>query len=250
MGKQRSPKQLGKFLAYVLGRRPDEFGLIPDSDGYVKIKELLKAICEEEGWSYVRRASLNEVLVTLPDSPIEIEDNRIRAKNREQVPEQTYSESPPKLLYTCVRQKAHPFVMDKGIFPQGYPNVVLSSDRNLAERMGKRSDQSPVLLTVQAAKSMDMGVVFFQAGECLYLADFIPQNCFTGPPLPKQKEDVKSQEKPASKPEQKFPGSFFIDLTEEKKHKKQAERKRKRKDITKEKEKRRLRKQKKTWTDL
>ena len=40
MSQQRSPKQLAKFLNYVLGRRPDEFGLVMDKDGFVKIKDL------------------------------------------------------------------------------------------------------------------------------------------------------------------------------------------------------------------
>jgi len=46
----RSPQNLAKMLAYVLGRRPDEFGLIPDAEGFVRIKDLLKALHEEEGW--------------------------------------------------------------------------------------------------------------------------------------------------------------------------------------------------------
>ena len=45
---QRSPKQLAKFFNYVLGRRPDEFGLVTDKEGFVKIKELIKATNEEE----------------------------------------------------------------------------------------------------------------------------------------------------------------------------------------------------------
>ena len=44
MSLQRSPKQLAKLIDYILSRRPDEFGLVPDKDGYVKIKDLLKAV--------------------------------------------------------------------------------------------------------------------------------------------------------------------------------------------------------------
>jgi hypothetical protein len=59
MGKAKSPQSLAKLITYILGRRPDEFGLVTDTEGFVKIKELLKAITEEAGWKYVRRSDLN-----------------------------------------------------------------------------------------------------------------------------------------------------------------------------------------------
>ena len=82
MALQKSPKKLAKLLDYILGRRPDEFGLVTDSDGFIKIKEVLKALSEEEGLTYVRRAHLDEILITLPDPLIEIADNSIRAKKQ------------------------------------------------------------------------------------------------------------------------------------------------------------------------
>ena len=61
----------------------------------------------------------------------------------------------------------------------------------MAERIGKRVDHAAVLLTIQVQSSVDQGVVFFKAGEYIYLADFIPAQCFTGPPLPKDKPAIK-----------------------------------------------------------
>ena len=34
-------------MAYVLGQRPDEFGLVPDEKGFVRVKDFVKAISEE-----------------------------------------------------------------------------------------------------------------------------------------------------------------------------------------------------------
>ena len=64
MSKRKSSEKLAKFLHYVLGRHPDEFGLVPDADGWVKIKELLNALSEESGWGYVRTSHLNEIMLT------------------------------------------------------------------------------------------------------------------------------------------------------------------------------------------
>ena len=214
MALQKSPKRLAKLLDYILGRRPDEFGLVTDSDGYIKIKELLKALSEEEGLSYVRRAHLNEILITMPDPSFEISENSIRAKQRQHLPAHVYAPTPPKLLYHCIRQKAYPHVYTKGLHPSGYSRVILSSNLSLAQRMGKRIDRSAVLLTVQVQLCLDKGVVFYNAGEALFLADFIPKGCFTGPPLPKEKPVAAKPDVP-QKPEHRIPaGSFFLDLEE------------------------------------
>ena len=189
MSHKKSPKELAKILAYILGRRPDEFGLVPDSTGYVKIKELLKALSEEEGWRYVRRSHLDEVRLTQANPPIEISDNLIRARDRESLPARAAADDLPKLLYTCVRQRAYPFVSTKGIM-KSEGDIVLCADREKAERIGKRVDQKPVILTVQVQKSLQRHVRFFSGGGDLYTADSIPAGCFTGPPLPKEKLDL------------------------------------------------------------
>lgn len=182
MTKQRNPKQLAKLIDYILSRRPDEFGLVLNADGFVKVKEFLKAVNEEEGLGYVRRAHLNEIILAVPDHSFEISNEMIRSKIRDRLPHRRFAMDPPKLLYTCVRQKAYPHVHEKGIRPTGYPQVVLAASREMAARIGKRSDHSAVLLTIQVQHSLDQGVVFFQAGEAIFLADFIPAQCFTGPP--------------------------------------------------------------------
>jgi RNA:NAD 2'-phosphotransferase (TPT1/KptA family) len=72
-------KKLAKLLDYALGRNPDEFGLVPDGDGFVKLKELLKALHEEDGWKAVRKAGIDEVMYSIADPPVEINKDRIRA---------------------------------------------------------------------------------------------------------------------------------------------------------------------------
>lgn len=209
MGKQQTPEQLAKLLDYVLGRRPDEFGLVPDSNGYVKIKELLKAVTEEDGWRYIRRGHINEVLLTAREKVIEVQENRIRAVNRQRLPERQVAGELPKLLYTFVRNKAYPVVLEKGVMPLGRGKVVLSADKEMAHRMGKRIDADPVILTVSVQQMHDQGAMFLSSGEGLFLTATIPPGCFTGPPLPKEMADKKTKASipPASAPKQ--PGSFF-----------------------------------------
>ncbi len=212
MAQNRSAKQLAKLINYILERRPDEFGLVLDQNGYVKIKELLKAIHEEDGWKHIRRSHLDEIMITLSDPPFELSENLIRARHRQRLPEHVLVKDLPKLLYTCIRQKAYPYVADKGLSPLGAPFVILSSTREMAERIGKRIDQAPILLTVNVQQSLANGVAFLQAGEALYLTDFIPANCFTGPPLPKDKPLVKKPVTADIPAQQRPAGSFFVNM--------------------------------------
>jgi len=250
MGQLKSPKQLAKFISYMLGRRPDEFGLVPDTEGFVKIKELLKAICEEDGLRYVRRFHIDEILITLPDPPIEISDNLVRAKFREHLPERIPESNPPKLLYTCIRRKAYPFVMDKGISPIGRRHVILSSEKKLAEKMGKRIDQIPVLLTVQTQKSCNNGVIFLQAGDLLFIADTIPVGCFTGPPLPKEKPEPKKGDTSKKENPKSLPGTFLMNLPDEKDRKKRSKHERRRKEIAWKKERKKMKRKKENMWDI
>jgi len=203
--------QLARMLAYVLGRRPDEFGLVTDAQGFVKIKELLKALEEDESIRHVRRGHLDEIVATMPDAPIEISEGRIRAKDRTQLGPHAPAENLPKLLFTCVRRKAYPVVLERGISPGSFPLVVLSSDREMACRIGKRSDGSPVLLTVSVQQAREANVRFLSSGGSLFLAEEIPPSCFTGPPPRKIYEEAPPREPPKAPSAPKHPGSFFPD---------------------------------------
>lgn len=244
MGHPQPVERLAKFLDYVLGRRPDEFGLIPDSDGFVKIKDLLKAINEEEGWGWVRQAALNEVTVTLPEPPVEIAGGRIRAADRSQLPERAPAMEMPTLLYTCVRRKAHPVVVKHGVSPLGGgDSVVLAESEEMAERLGRRIDAAPVKLTVNSDQCVNAGLMVEKYGDGLFLVGELPPHCFSAPPLPKEREDAKKADAPTAPARPKTPGSFFVDIVdpEEKKHMKREQRK---KDRRRDKDRRQQRRQK------
>ncbi len=243
MGLKKDPKQLAKFLAYLLGRRPDEFGLVPDRDGYVKIKDLLKSLSEEDGWKYVRRSNLDEILLTLDDRPFEIDDNRIRAADRSALPQSAPAdvENMPPLLYTCIRKKAYPAVAGKPVRPSNVHGVLLTPDQDMALRIGRRIDSNPVMLTIHVQTCIDSGTLFMQSGEQLYTAPEIPAEGYTGPSLLKEKKealknDKRKQDKEKENSKPFTPGGFFLDLDKTKEEKEYEGRKRRKKDIEREKD--------------
>jgi len=209
MGKRRNPKQLEKFVAYVLGRRPDEFGLVLDDQGWIRLRDLVRAISEEPGWGYVRKSHIHEILITAAKKPVVLDDERIRAADRDDIPHREEGVSPPKLLYHCLRRRAHSAVAEKGIRTSGQAELLFATTKELAQRMGKRRDTEPVLLTVQAQRACEAGIKFLKYGEFIYIADHVPVEYFTGPPPPQveRKEARKPGKEPAAMAEN-LPGSF------------------------------------------
>lgn len=211
MKHSRNVDKLSNFLAYILGRQPDEFGLVPDEQGYVKTKDLMKALAEESGWRYVRLSHLREVIHTTRLPVIEVDSDRIRAVDRSRLFAPIIPESLPKLLYYPIRQRAHPVVMEKGLLPDTAGHrIILADDLTLVQRLGRRIDPAPVILIVNSAKAIENGATIWRFGNHVFLSDRLPVGSFNGPPLPRQRTAPQKAEKPAAP---STPGSYLLDLT-------------------------------------
>jgi putative RNA 2'-phosphotransferase len=215
MAAARKLPRLAKLLGYVLGRQPDEFGLVADAEGYVKIKTLLQALAEEKGAGLrIRRGDLNELLVSSQDAAIEMDAERIRAIDRARLPRPESCDRWPGQLFVCIRRRAHGRVLEHGIPAPEPPGVILSVSREMALRIGRRRDPDPVLLTVQPQALVQAGAAILRYGTHLFLATALPPGAFTGPPLQKEKPRAAKAPPPAVKTEP-HPGSFYLKLEPE-----------------------------------
>jgi putative RNA 2'-phosphotransferase len=220
---------LSKLMAYILRHRPDEFGLVLDEDGFISLKELLQAIAEEEGWSYVRRSHIMEVASTSERERFEVQDERIRATYGHSLPHRIHYEpaAPPTILYHGTRRRAYPHILHRGLDPMGRSYVHLTTSPELAMRIGKRRDPQPVLLEIQAQRASEEGVPFYQANPLIYLTDHIPPSYINGPPiskvLPEQKRPQKRTPQKEEEPplERELPGSVLLNVRMEPLHKKE-----------------------------
>jgi putative RNA 2'-phosphotransferase len=200
-------------MAYVLGHRPDEFGLVPNAEGFVTYKDLLKAVHEEPGWHYVQRSHINEVLMNVDRSLFRIEEDRIAAVERHwQIELDRPAELLPKILLTPVRRKAHPVVMEKGLKSATGRYLVLSPDEEMAERIGRRIDQKPVLLQISTAAAEKGGAPFYAFGD-LFLSRELAAGFIVGPLVSKEvKESPEAGPAPVRpKPADFAPGTFTLD---------------------------------------
>jgi putative RNA 2'-phosphotransferase len=178
-------ERLSRFMVYILGHRPYEFGLVPNQEGFVALKELLWAIHEEPGYTHVSQGNVHEVLLSEDRILFETKDKQIRARDRHwELDLINPVQSLPKLVYLGIRRKAHPVVMEKGLRAIKGRYYPFSSDRHKALRIGRRRDQQSVVLEVMADKAHLEGTLFFPFGN-LFLADEIKARYIAGPPVPK-----------------------------------------------------------------
>lgn len=209
-------KTFAKFLAYILEHNPYEFGLIPDKDGFIKIRDLLQAINEEEGWRHIKKSHIDELAYSLPEAGILVNETHIKSNNSVHYNKPIYAGIMPGEIYTPIRTKAHYHALTKGLSPSGGGYVILTSRPEVAEKIGRRKDKSPVVLSINSDQAEQAGVMFYKAGNEIFLAGFIPPESITGPPLPEKlkaeilQESRKSSGNRSQKPPP-VPGSYIPD---------------------------------------
>ena len=207
----KNARQLAKFLQYILGRRPDEFGLLPDDHGYVRVKELIKVLHEEK-WHQIRPGHLESLPLHVPQTGIEMDGNRIRACARDRLPVLSAAPTVPKQLFGGIRRKAYETTQRHGLVPQTHPTkVLLYADRELALRIARRRDAEPVIVTVRTTVAQRSGIEFMCFGDTIYLADGIPANCCRLPRRPKRAAMARSTRKAQTPQPTPTPGSFTVD---------------------------------------
>lgn len=240
-------KRFAKTLSYVLGHRPDEFGLVSDAEGFVGLKELLKALREEEEWSFVRRGHLQELLHSPEGKGFDWRDDRIRSASPlvSLTPEPLLSL--PDRLFHAVRTRAHPVALRNGLRPSKGKWVILTRSLDMALRMGKRRDPEPVILEINSKEAVLRGVRFYSTQGLLIFAEFIPKEFIIGPQL-KVEQDRRETHKPRQETTKDLPGSFFLD--QERISKKGRDSTHKRREISKLKErKKRAHRKRDRWRD-
>jgi putative RNA 2'-phosphotransferase len=206
---KRKVAHLNRLLNYILGNKPDEFGLVPDKEGYISLKELLKAINEEPNMAYVRESHIREVLLHNRDGFFEITEKKIRSIKRNFTPVDKDQDRvhPPKTLYKGIKRKTYPFILKSGLLPGSKEHIIMTKDKDLAIRIAHRLDQKPIILEINAGVAAENGIPFFLFGDSIYLADKIPVQLISGPPLPKE---LPSKKETREKEREIISGSFIL----------------------------------------
>ena len=81
---------------------------------------------------------------------------------------------PPKILYHGTAHRFLPSIQKEGLLPMGRQYVHLSADIPMAESVGKRRDDNPAILQVNASQAYKDGIQFYIGNEEVWLCDHVP----------------------------------------------------------------------------
>lgn len=167
---------LSKEVSYALRHAPWEYELEMDEEGWVSVSQLIDALRNDQKWSDVNVDDLKKVIELSDKKRHEILGDKIRALYGHSVPMKIHKDEqkPPQFLYHGTARKFVKPIYEKGLLPRARQYVHLSQDMETAIQVGKRRDEQPIILVIDAAKAYKQGVKFYHGNEKVWLADFIP----------------------------------------------------------------------------
>lgn len=168
--------RLSKFLAVMLRHSPHEYGLSPDSEGFVPLDSALAQIEKRFPGRYTR-ADLDAVVAgdARGKKRYQIEGDRIRALyGHSQVSVEYPPALPPARLYHGTVARHLDSIRERGLRAQARQYVHLTTSLERARTVAGRHDDSIIILTIYAGEAHAAGIVFYHPEAEHYLARSIP----------------------------------------------------------------------------
>lgn len=177
MGRENREVYISKKMSYALRHNPDKYGLKLAEDGSVEVETFLRAM---NGMHHFEPAltenDIRQIMEHADKQRFAIEDGRIRALygHSFQIKVNHKQAVPPAILYHGTAHRFLNSIMEKGLLPMGRQYVHMSADVETAEQVGRRRDNTPVVLIIDAKKASEDGITFYVGNDKVWLADCIP----------------------------------------------------------------------------
>jgi putative RNA 2'-phosphotransferase len=168
--------ELSKEISYALRHAPQEYGLMLDAQGWVPVEDLIAALRKRKKYSLVTEQDIAEMLWCSEKKRHEMADGRIRAVYGHSTEQKIEKEAirPPDILYHGTAHRFLQRILAQGLIPKERQYVHLSQDKQTAVEVGKRRDDHPVVLRIDALAAWKDGIRFYHGNETIWLADEIP----------------------------------------------------------------------------
>jgi putative RNA 2'-phosphotransferase len=176
----RQDESLSRFLCMVLRHKPEVVGIRLDAEGWVSVRDLVPAIRAKWKKCPVSPAIIERIVEADPKTRYELDTRtqpaRIRATYGHSLAVRiAYPEvQPPEILYHGTTRRFLWRILREGLTPMGRQYVHLSADWAMAREVGRRRDNEPAILSVDAKRMEQQGHAFFKTPGGLYLARVVP----------------------------------------------------------------------------
>ena len=170
-----------KCISYALRHNPGKFGIELDSEGWVDIDVLCKALETHEPRAYITKKGIEDIIASSEKKRFEINGNKIRATYGHSIEQKIeyVPQVPPTLLYHGTTHRAYMKIaglFGRGLQPMERQYVHLSSDIKTAIKVGKRRDANPIILVVNAIWMHEAGFKFYHTGnDTTWLCERVPK---------------------------------------------------------------------------
>ncbi len=173
----RELDHLGRILTGILRHFPDRYQLPIDSQGWVSLPQIARAIAQKHpAYHWLRVQHLVAIAETDAKGRYEVRDDRVRATygHTVEVDLDLPTENIPDHLYFPVTPEEAAIVLEVGLKPSDRRKVHLSKTAEDARAAGMVRTPSPTLLEIDAKRARADGIVIKRAGKTVFLVDQVP----------------------------------------------------------------------------
>lgn len=169
--------KLSKLMSFILRHKPYKFDVLPDKEGFVKIKELAHAI--RNIYSWVKEEHIKEVVSKDEKGRYEIKGDRIRALygHSYEIAIKYEEDLESKILYHGTAKQNLSKILKEGIKPMRRQYVHLSINKEDAYITGKRHGEKVVIFMIDADCLRKKGYRIYVAGKIVRLTKYVPPDC-------------------------------------------------------------------------
>jgi len=164
--------QVSKYLSYLLRHNPED--LTMDDRGFVECNKVLAKVKRQ--FPNVEKSLLMKIVSESERKRFEVVGNKIRALYGHTIAVQVdlRENRVVSALYHGTTPQAAEKIMEEGLRPMRRRWVHLSPTKEIAQEVGKRRTENPVILEIDASEARKVGIKFFQATDKVYVCEHVP----------------------------------------------------------------------------
>lgn len=172
-----SNSDLSRSISHALRHEPWIYELELDDDGWVSVSSLLDSLRPlKPEWSDLTVEHIERMIAKSGKERHELSGDKIRALYGHTISGKLKKESaePPELLYHGTAPEAAEIIRQEGIKPMDRQYVHCGFEIDMAEKVGLRKSNEPVILVVKAKQAYQAGIGFYEGNDKVWLSDAIP----------------------------------------------------------------------------
>jgi len=170
-------ERIGRTLAGVLRHFPENFGLEMDEQGFVNLRDFVRALQNHQNrFHWVRPHHIVAIIETDPKGRYQVSNDGIRATYGHSIDLDLRlpTDNIPEELYYPTTQEETDIILETGLKPSDRKMVHLSKTYLDAMNAGLVRTETPVILVIDAERAIGDGYSVQRAGKTVFLAREIP----------------------------------------------------------------------------